>query len=89
LVTNFPVPNLSQHPPLQIPNANNEMNIAVDQGGGEEVPVPPLGATHPNDLIRRFPSGHDAAPPIPGIFEEHKVCENISENKRFIFYFYL
>jgi hypothetical protein len=57
-----------------MPNTNNEMNIAVDQGGGEEALLPPLDATHMNDLIKRFPFGHDAAPPTHGTNDEHKVC---------------
>jgi hypothetical protein len=76
-ITNFPVPNLSQHPPLQMPNTNNEINIAVDQGGGEGIPLPPLDATHSNDLIRRFPSEHAVVPPLTGTLEEPKVCANI------------
>jgi len=91
VVTNFPIPNLSQHPELQTPNTNNEMNIAVDQGGGSEevVPLPPLDTTHSNDLIKRVPSGHDVVPPMLGTFEENKVCENRSRNEVFVFFFFL
>ncbi|CAF4568275.1 unnamed protein product [Rotaria sp. Silwood1] len=76
--TKFPAPNISQQPSLHASNMNNEMNVPIDQerreGGGEreEVPSPSLVVTHPNDLIKRFPSGHDVAPPILGTLEEHK-----------------
>ncbi|CAF3504136.1 unnamed protein product [Rotaria socialis] len=78
LSANFPSPNLSQQQPPHPPNMNNEMNVAIDQerqedgGEREEIPLPPLVVTHSNDLIKRFPSGHDVAPPILGTLEEHK-----------------
>lgn len=77
IVTNFPIPNLSQQPSLENPNINNAINLAVDRGGGEEVPLSALEDTHSNDLIKRFPSGYDVAPPILGTLEEQKVCDYI------------
>jgi hypothetical protein len=86
-VTNFPSPNLSQQPSLEIPNMNDDINIAVDQEG--EVPSLSLDVTHSNDLIKRFPSGHDVAPPILGTLEEHKVRQNITGNEMFVFFSFL
>ncbi|CAF0731287.1 unnamed protein product [Rotaria sordida] len=76
--TNFPIPNLSKQPSLHISNMNNEMNVPIDQerrvGGGEreDIPLSSLGVTHSSDLIKRYPSDHDIAPPILGTLEEHK-----------------
>ncbi|CAF0793189.1 unnamed protein product [Adineta steineri] len=84
IAQNFPIENMPQQPSLHVPITNNEMNPPIDQGrgnggeGGEdrieggEIPFPSLVATHSNDLIKRFPSAHDGAPPILGILEEHK-----------------
>lgn len=93
LSTQFPALSLSpqqqqqQQPSLSVPNPNNGIGIVIDQageesgrggrGGGEEVPLSPLAATHSDDLIKRPPSGQDLVPPILGTLEEHKVCPSI------------
>jgi len=100
--TNLPMPNLSQEHTLQVPNTNNEVNIAIDQGGGggigigggnriegEVLRFPSLTDSHSDDLTKRVPSGHDGAPPILGILEEHKVCENVSKHEIFVLLFSL
>ncbi len=76
-VTNFPLPNLSQHPSFSVTNINNEMNIPVEQKDEDNVPSLPSGIVHSDDLIKQFPSERDVVPPILGTLEEHKVCENI------------
>jgi hypothetical protein len=89
------MPNLSQEHTLQVPNTNNEGNIAIDQGGGGNrieggvLQFPSLTDSHSDDLTKRVPSGHDGAPPILGTLEEHKVCENISKDEIFVLLFSL
>lgn len=91
--TNLPPPNLSQQSPVQIANTNNGMSVLIDQerresgSAREEIPSSSLVATHSNDLIKRFPSGHDVAPPILGTLEEDKVCEHISRHEMFVLFF--
>jgi hypothetical protein len=84
--TNFPTPNLSQQPPLQIPGMPDGMDMMIDPQG--DVPIPPLIVTHPNDLTKLLPSDQNDAPPILGTLEEHKVCEKISRDEVFVFLFF-
>ena len=76
VATNLPGINLSPQPPEPIPHLPNEMTSPVEQrNSGENSPLPPLDIIQSNDLINRFPSGHDVIPPpILGTLEEHKVC---------------
>jgi hypothetical protein len=96
--TNLPAPNLLQQPSLQLPNINHATNIGTDQGGGagsgegdgeEGVFLPSLPVAHMNDLIKRFPSVPDVAPPFLGTLVEHKVRESILRHKIFIYPFHL
>jgi hypothetical protein len=90
LSTHSSIPNLSQQTMLSSPNMNNEMNIAIDQVNSnsidnerrreamnEQEPLSSFIVTPANDLIKRFPSGHDFIPPILGTLEENKVCATI------------
>ncbi|CAF0747177.1 unnamed protein product [Adineta ricciae] len=81
--TGFPSSDLSQQPPLHIPVGDNGMNVAIDRESGaegnderrrigDEMPVPSFVATHSNDLIKRFPSGHDDSSSVFGTLEEPK-----------------
>lgn len=79
VATNHPAMNLPPQPSEQIPHLTNEMTIPVEQRtSGENSPSPPLDIIHSNDLIKRFPSGHDVIPPILGTLEEHKVCVDLN-----------